>query len=281
MTRRLVAWVVLAVTVGLAGCGTHHDARELVVGTRPDAESVLLAEVYAAALRYYGTPARVEKMADPVSTIGNSDVDVVAGFTGRLLATYQPGAAAIQPQSVYRQMVAALPEGVAAGDYTPDAQDKPAAVVTKATSAAWGSEELIGLVHQCRRLRLGTADGVRPPAELGGCALPPLQQFPSDAALFDALRAGRIDVAWNTTADPDVPDDLVTLADRRPPLVPAENVVPLYRRNELGQQAVRALNEVAGEFDTAALIDMRRQVADGADPRQVAEAWLAAHPLGR
>ncbi|MBV9639184.1 MAG: hypothetical protein JO330_06460, partial [Mycobacteriaceae bacterium] len=44
---------------------------------------------------------------------------------------------------------------------------------------------------------------------------------------------------------------------------------------------VLALNEVAGEFDTAALVDMRRQVSAGANPRQVAEAWLAAHPLGR
>jgi len=44
---------------------------------------------------------------------------------------------------------------------------------------------------------------------------------------------------------------------------------------------VLALNEVAGEFDTAALADMRRQVAGGASPRRVAGAWLAAHPLGR
>jgi hypothetical protein len=64
-------------------------------------------------------------------------------------------------------------------------------------------------------------------------------------------------------------------------MVQAENVVPLYRRTDLSDQEVIALNEVAGEFDTGALADMRRQVAQGADPRQVAEAWLAAHPLGR
>jgi ABC-type proline/glycine betaine transport system substrate-binding protein len=42
-----------------------------------------------------------------------------------------------------------------------------------------------------------------------------------------------------------------------------------------------AVNEIAGEFDTSALADMLREVAHGADPRHVAEAWLAAHPLGR
>jgi glycine betaine/choline ABC-type transport system substrate-binding protein len=64
-------------------------------------------------------------------------------------------------------------------------------------------------------------------------------------------------------------------------LVQAENVVPLYRSHELSEQEVLAINGVAGEFDTSALADMRRQVAQGAHPREVAEEWIAAHPLGR
>jgi hypothetical protein len=44
---------------------------------------------------------------------------------------------------------------------------------------------------------------------------------------------------------------------------------------------LRAINELAGVLDTAALVDMLRQVRAGADPRLVAEAWLAANPLGR
>jgi hypothetical protein len=38
---------------------------------------------------------------------------------------------------------------------------------------------------------------------------------------------------------------------------------------------------VAGVLDTAALADMRRQVAKGAGPQAVADRWLAEHPLGR
>jgi hypothetical protein len=38
---------------------------------------------------------------------------------------------------------------------------------------------------------------------------------------------------------------------------------------------------VAGVLDTAALVDMRRQVAKGANPQALADAWLADHPLGR
>ena len=44
---------------------------------------------------------------------------------------------------------------------------------------------------------------------------------------------------------------------------------------------VLAINEVAGELDTEALAGLRRRVGSGADPRPVADAWLAAHPLGR
>ena len=78
-----------------------------------------------------------------------------------------------------------------------------------------------------------------------------------------------------------MPADVVVLADRKPALIQAQNVVPLYRRNELSQQQVLAVNQVAGVLDTGALKQMRRQVADGADPRTVAEAWLAENPLGR
>ena len=69
------------------------------------------------------------------------------------------------------------------------------------------------------------------------------------------------------------------LSDRTS-LIRAENVVPLYRRNELTESQVLAINEVAGVLDTAALAQMRAEVADGTDPGLVANAYLAEHPLG-
>lgn len=278
---RLTA-LALAATLALAGCAGQHPQRELVVGSRPDTESVLLAHLYAGALRSYGSAARVESAPDPLTKLDAGAFNVAPAFTGRMLEALQPGGATVvSDPNVYRAMVAALPEGIAAGDYTTGAEDKPTAAVTDATTRAWGGRELTALVRNCARVRNGSIAGVAVPAGLGGCMLSPPRLFASDRELFDALRAGAVNAAWTTTADPNVPADLVVLADRRPPLVQAENVVPLYRRNELTEREVRALNEVAGEFDTAALKDMRRQVQDGADPAQVADAWLAEHPLGR
>ena len=86
-------------------------------------------------------------------------------------------------------------------------------------------------------------------------------------------------MAWSSTAAPNVPDDVVVLADRTS-LIRAENVVPLYRRNELSERQVLALNEIAGELDTGSLADMLRKVGEGTDPGAVASEWLASHPLG-
>ncbi|MBV9514672.1 MAG: hypothetical protein JO280_11610 [Mycobacteriaceae bacterium] len=273
--------LLLTTALLVVGCADRHTARELVVGAGTDAESTVLAELYAAALRYYGSSARIEHAADPIAQLGSDDVAVVPGFTGRVLQMFAPGTTdVVQDRNVYRAMVAALPEGVAAGDYTTAAEDKPAVAVTSQSADAWG-RDLATLVGRCGRLAIGAVGGTRQPSSIGGCKLPPAREYPTDADLFAALRAGQIDAAWTSSADPGIPDDVIVLADRRPPVVQAENVVPLYLRDELSERDVLAIDEVAGEFDTSALADMRRRVEQGADPRQVVEDWLSAHPLGR
>ena len=135
------------------------------------------------------------------------------------------------------------------------------------------------LLRHCDSMNAGAVAGARIPAVVGGCQLPKPRESADDTTLFAALRAGQVNVAWTTTAAPDSPSDVVVLADRTS-LIRAENLVPLYRRNELNQLQLRAVNELAGVLDTAALADMRRQVAGGADPAAVADGFLAANPLG-
>lgn len=282
MTASRFAALALAASVLLAACGdTQHLARELVVGSRADAASVLLADIYVGALRSYGFPARSEPAPDPLSKLDSGDFTVVPGFTGQVLQVYEPGAKVRSDEQVYRVMIGVLPEGIAAGDYATAAEDKPALAVTASTAKAWGGTELSLLPRHCDGLVVGAIAGSQTPTAVSRCHLPAARQFPDDATMFAALRAGQLTAAWTTTADPDVPGDLVVLGDGKPALVQAENVVPLYRRNELVDRQLLAINEVAGVLDTAALVDMRRQVAKGADPQAVADAWLGEHPLGR
>jgi glycine betaine/choline ABC-type transport system substrate-binding protein len=282
----VAALAVLSVLSGASGCAAHSDKpRELVVGSGRDAESTLLAGIYAAALRSYGFAARTEASDNPMAQLDSGAFTVVPAFTGQTLQTLRPGASTLSDTQVYRTMVSALPEGIAAGDYTTAAEDKPLLLVTQPTARAWGGNnrnaDLAVLGKHCDGLTLGIVAGGHAPAAVGSCRLPNAREFPSETAMFDALRAGQLTAAWTTTANPAVPGDLVSLADGKPALIQAENVVPLYRRNALSDRQLLAINEVAGVLDTAALADMRRQVASGADPQAVAGGWLAEHPLGR
>lgn len=280
MKRLALLLVALTAACTAVACTKAPPGPSLTVGTTADPQATLLANIYAAGLRYYGTATRIETSADPLAALDAGTVAVVAGFTGSLLDRFAPGSAARSAEQVYRAMVGALPEGVAAGDYAVAAEDKSALAVTPGTAAAWGSRDLAGLVAHCGSVSVGAVTGAHP-AAVGGCTLPPARQFDSAARMFDALGAGAIKAAWTTTADVAVPKDAVVLVDRKPALLPARNVVALYRRNEINAMQQRAINELAGVLDTAALVDMMRKVKSGADPHTVADDWLNANPLGR
>jgi glycine betaine/choline ABC-type transport system substrate-binding protein len=275
--RRLAAALIALIVVG---CGGHAGPPSVAVGATSEPESQLLAHLYAAALRFYGSPAHVQSVPDPVNSLDSGELRVVPGFTGRLLDRFDSDATARSDAQVYREMVSALPEGVAAGDYTTSADDKPALAVTERTADAWGGRDVAAAVRNCAKVVPGGLAATHAPSKIGICSLPRVREFPDVASLFAALRAGQISAAWTTAATPNIPSELVVLSDKTA-LIQAENIVPLYRRNELNEQQVLALNEVAGVLDTGSLADMRRQVAEGKEPGLVADAWLDAHPLGR
>jgi hypothetical protein len=64
---------------------------------------------------------------------------------------------------------------------------------------------------------------------------------------------------------------------------PAENVVPLVRRDAVaryGQRLLAALDTVSARLTTGSLRALDAQVElRGQDPRMVAESWLRAHGL--
>ncbi len=271
------------VTAGVAaGCAGPPAPPSIPVGAPADSESQLVAHLYAAALRFYGNPAHVQETADPLGGLDAGEIVVAPGFTGRLLSQLVPESVARSDEQVYRTLLSALPEGVAAGDYTTSAEDKPAVAVTERTADEWGGRDVSVMARRCvdmSDMTVGAVASVPRPVSVGTCRLAEAREFADDDAMFDALRAGRVDAAWTTTAAPDVPSETVVLSDKTS-LIRAENLVPLYRRNELTESQVLALNEVAGVLDTGSLADMRQQVADGTEPGLVAGQWLEEHPLG-
>lgn len=275
---RMLPNLVALVALLLAGCGTAAPPPPSVsVGA--GTESSLLAHLYAAALRYYGNAAHVQSTPDPLGALDAGEIDVAPAFTGEVLTRFAPDAPARSAAQVYRVMVGSLPEGLGAGDYAEGASDKPAVAVTGSTAAAWQAGDVTALTERCATLKPGAVQGSSVPDSVGACTLPRPREFADDAALWTALRSGSVNIAWTSAAVPDFPGDLAMLADRTA-LIRAENVVPVFRRNTLSQSQLRSVNELAGVLDTDALAQMRAEVAAGAEPGAVANAWLDAHPLG-
>lgn len=273
-----LAPVLVAVLVAV-GCGGQQPIPSIPVGSTSDPESELVAHLYAAALRFYGNPAHVSLESDPFGQLDSGEIRVAPGFTGRLLQRFEPDAPARSAAQVYRALASALPEGIAVGDYTTSAQDKPAIAVTDETAEEWATSDVAAIVRRCGEVSIGVVTAALHPSAVGGCALPKPREFADTAALFASLQSAQIDAAWTTTAAPDLPSEVVVLSDKTA-LIRAENLVALYRRNELTESQVLALNEIAGVLDTGALADMRRQVDEGADPGAVAGQWLETHPIG-
>ena len=285
--------LVAGVASGCAGGDTTLDGSagqgpgEIVVGAGDGAESRILAEIYAGALRATGAPVVTDGgLGDRTAYLGQLDagnVTLVPEFTGRLLRYYDPESAETEQDDVFEALSKALPQGLSISDFAA-AEDRSALAVTSQTSGQLDLTTLDELVPSCSRSTAVLAPAFEADAlpDLTGCTFAQTRTVADDAAAVGELAApapsdGAVRVAGVTTASPDVSDaDLVLLADDDH-VFTAQNVVPLFRIGTLTEAQLKALNVVAGELTTADLADMIGQVRGGADSADVARVWLDAH----
>ena len=187
-------WIALALTAALAtaGCSENRHPAELVVGSRAGIESTVLADVYTGALRSYGFPARTEQAPNPLTKLDSGAFVVVPSLTGRVLQAFQPGATVRSDAQVYKTMVGALPEGIAAGDYTTAAEDKPALAVAESTSKSWGGSDLSALTRHCDGLVVGSRRRMRRrPRWSEAVVYPPVANSPTMQSFSPQSRPAR------------------------------------------------------------------------------------------
>jgi osmoprotectant transport system substrate-binding protein len=279
-----------------AGEAGQHGA-VITVGSFDFPESVLLADIYADALTAQDFPARVlpdlgaRELVDPALMSGL--VQVVPEYSGSALEFVSLGR--LSATSDVTATSGALAElvagrGLVAGRPSA-AQDANVIVVTAATAARYGLRSVADLARVAPRLAFG---GPPECPERVYCLLGLKQVYglrfrvfiPLDAGgplTLQALQAGDIGVALLFSTDPAITaDHLVVLADDRG-LQPAENVVPLVRRDVVaryGPRLLTVLDTVSARLTTGllraldALVELR-----GQDPRLVAQSWLRAQGL--
>lgn len=283
----LVAAVVAACGSGdpLAGGGDTPGAASLVaVGSANFAESELLMEIYAAALRQAGTEVRTRPRLGTREitnrALSDGSITVMPEYSGNLLNFLDPVSPATTADDVYAALRRSLPQGLQV--LTPsDAENSDVLVVTQQTASALGLTSMEQLGPRCGQLTLGAAGEwpIRWKDKIGqvyGCAF--RQILGTDAGgpvTLEALRSGQAQVVNLFTTSPDIAaNQWIELADPKQ-MYPAQRVVPLVRAGSLSQAGIDALNKVSAGLTTAKLAEFNRRVTqERAVPAELAKDFV-------
>jgi osmoprotectant transport system substrate-binding protein len=268
----------------------------IVVASFDFPESELLAELYGQALRSRGYPVELvarlgaREVVEPALEQGK--VDLVPEYLGTALTFLDEGGLAPSgdPRVTHARLRQAFAtRGVTVAAYA-QAEDRNGFVVTGDLARRRGLEGISDLAPLARRLTFGGPPECvdRPLCLKGlrdryGLQFARFEPMPSRRVTADALATGEIGVGMIETTDASlVGRDLVQLQDDRD-LQPAENVVPVVRRqvgDRYGPGLLRVLDAVSAQLTTPGLRALNQQVeVEDQPPVGVAAGWLRAHPV--
>ena len=258
-------------------------------------ESEILGELYGQALRQHGFPVEQVVQLGSREVVGpaleQGKVDMAPEYLGSALnfLNDRDRIATADPALTHARLEQAFaPRGVSVLAYAP-AQDRNGFVVTGDLARRHGLEKLSDLAPLASQLSFGgPPECPQRPLCLKGLQdlyelrFARFEAMPSRAVTAGELDTGEIDVGMIETTDPHlIGTDLVQLEDDRR-LQPAENVVPVLRREVLdayGPALVRLCNAVSAQLTTPELTRLNLQVAEGQSAAEAASAWLRAHTI--
>ncbi len=258
----------------------------IVVGSADFAESAVLGELYAQAMRAKGLRAStrlgIGSREVYLSALQDGAVSVVPEYSGNLLLYFDQNNPAETPEEIAR----ALPEAVGPQLTTlaaSKAADQDVYVVTKEFSERNDVTSLEDLKKVASESVLGGPSELKkrsygPPGLKGiyGASFAKFRGYDSVPARVKALDSGKLQVATFFTTEAALADhDYVQLSDPEKMILP-QNIVPLVR-NDVAQNelAVEAIEGVQRTLTTKELTKLNRRV-DGEQegPAEVATAWL-------
>jgi osmoprotectant transport system substrate-binding protein len=288
--------VSLCVAVSPARGDTQEPRHPVVVASFDFVESVVLAQIYADALRNAGIPVRLESRLGPRELVQPAMrqglVDVVPEYLGTALEANDPSA------EVDRHDAAAVQAhlGVALAQWhlsvlTPAAaQNQNAFVVTRRSARQFSLRRVsdlgrfrdgvvVGGPAECPERRYCLV-GLRDVYGIQVRRFVPLQ---GQSQAVEALAQGIVDVAVMFTTDGALGNpQLVALDDDRA-LQPVENVVPVVSARALrryGTRLVDSLDAVGARLTTGTLRVLNWRIVFGDNaPAAEARGWLERHGL--
>jgi osmoprotectant transport system substrate-binding protein len=265
----------------------------VTVGSTNFSEQLILAQMYAAVLTKAGVKVdtRLNLGAREVvfPALEKGEIDLLPEYNGSVLSFLDPKATQTTSQEVNTALKPLLEaKGLVALAQSP-AEDKDGWAVTKQTAARYGLAKVSDLKGTAGQLVVGGPPELKTrPAGLPGLkkvyGIEDFKQFKAlDAGgplTTSALNKGDIDVGRVFTTQGAIAQYGWVLLQEDRPLEPAQNIVPIGRKDAITGQVKQALDAIAGKITTEELTRLNKLVdVDKQDPEKVANDWLTSHGL--
>jgi osmoprotectant transport system substrate-binding protein len=297
------AAVAACLALLLAACGGGDDALDqgtqpneqssVTIGSTNFSEQLILAQMYAAVLEKAGVDVTVRpnlgnrEVVFPALEKG--EIDLLPEYNGSVLSFLKPDATETTSDEVNTALTPLLDaKGLVALAQSP-AEDKDGWAVTKETADQYGLAKVSDLKGKAGQLVVGGPSELETrPAGLPGLKkVYGIEDFKEFKALdaggpltTSALNKGDIDVGRVfTTQGAIVENDWVVLEEDKP-LQPAQNIVPIGRKDAMTDQVKQALDAISAKVTTEELTELNKLVdVDKQDPEKVATEWLTQQGL--
>jgi osmoprotectant transport system substrate-binding protein len=297
--------VVAAVALAVTACGgsdptsttpaggdkSSAPADTIVVGSANFQENVILANIYAEALKAKGvkvtTKLNIGSREAYIPGLEDGSIDLIPEYSGVLLQHFDKTATAVGPDDVFTALQTAVPDDLTVLDKSA-AEDKDAIVVSKEVAAKYNLTSIEQLKPIAGDLTFGGPPEIRKRAdgEPGfkknyGVVFGKFKSLDAGGPLsVNALKNGQVDAADIFTTDPQIKQNgFVVLEDPKNNFA-AQNVLPLINKAKATDTVKGALNAVSAVLTTQDLIDLLTKVVlEKQDPNAAAKEWLTAKGL--
>jgi len=306
--RGVTAIVAGAATLILAACGSSSNPTStgggagaggskapsdtIVVGSANFQENVVLADIYAEALKAKGvkvsTKLNIGSRETYIPALKDGSIDLIPEYSGVLLQYFDKSATAVSSDEVLAALQKAVTPPLTVLDQS-QAQDKDAIVVTKATADKYHLTSIADLQAVAGKLTLGgppefetRTDGVPGLKKVYNVTFKTFRKLDAGGPLTEnGLKNGQIDAGDIFTTDPLIAKNgWVVLADPKN-LYTAQNVLPLINSSKASDTVKSALSAVSAKLTTDDLVSLNEKVQlNKQDPDAVAKQWLSDAGLG-
>ena len=296
------AAVAACLALLLAACGGDdalqggtqpNEQSSVTVGSTNFSEQLILAEMYAAVLKKAGVnvDTRLNLGAREVvfPALEKGEIDLLPEYNGSALSFLNPDATQTTADEVNTALAPLLDgKGLVALEPSP-AEDKDGFAVTKETADKYGLAKISDLKGKAGQLVIGGPPELktRPSGIPGLKKVYGIEDFKEFKALdaggpltTSALNKGDIDVGRVFTTQGAIAEHGWVLLEEDKPLEPAQNIVPIGRKDAMTDQVTQALNALAPKITTEELTKLNKLVeVDKQDPEKVANDWLTQQGL--